>query len=220
MTVYQIGDVVNVVKGTLPKTIPDAQFGFEGDKFFVKVGGVSVPVASAGGTVAMSDTIPFNGKEMTVANPDLTAEIVDGDYYIGGKMAVADPAVKKAWGYGDDVNNLFVIKVTFDGDIDPETFSGTCVGTTTKPITYSKLDGPDFIYYIFSGAVKEFTITYKANAEAEEKTIKIYNNAVLEGAEVSAEETAEEPTEPEGIAAKAVASSAKTVKVEEAKEAE
>ena len=198
MYVYQIGDVVNVVKGTLPKTIPDVQFGFNEDKPFVKFGGVSVPISAAGGTVALSDTIPFNGKEMVVSNPDLTAELIDGDYYITGTMAVIDPAVKAAWGYGADVNNVFVVKVTFDGEIDPATFSGTCVGTESKAISYSKFDGPDYIYYIFNGNIKEFTITYKANADAEEKTIKIYNNATLapattveEGTEDGEEDSAE-----------------------------
>lgn len=181
MFVYQIGEVINVVGGNkqLPKEIPDIQVGFEDGEAFVKFGGVKIPTGVAGGTVAMSDTIPFNGEDMTVSNPDLTAEIVDGDYYIGGTMAVIDPAVKAAWGYGDDVKNVFVVKVTFDGEIDPETFSGTCVGTESKPISYDKFDGPNYIYYIFNGNIKEFTITYKANADAEEKTIKIYNNATL-----------------------------------------
>lgn len=193
LTVYQIGDVVNVVKGTLPKLIPDAQFGFEEDRPFVKFGGVSVPISSAGGTVEMSDSIPLNGKMLSVYNPNLTAELVNGEYNIGGTMSVASQAVKQAWGYGDDVNNLFVVKVIFDGDIDPETFSGTCVGTESKPISYDKFDGPDYIYYIFNGSIKKFTITYKANSSAEEKTIVINNNATLEGVEAVASTEAEAP---------------------------
>ena len=183
MFVYQSkpsnGDYINIVSGNLPKSIPDIQAGFEGGQPVIKVGGVAIQTGANGGTVAMSDTIPFNGVDMAVSNPDLTAKIENGDYYIGGTMAVIDPAVKAAWGYSDDVKNVFVVKVTFEGDIDPETFSGTCIGTETKPISYDKFDGPNYIYYIFNGNIKEFTITYKANADAEEKTIKIYNNATL-----------------------------------------
>lgn len=185
MFVYQKGEVVNVVRGSrqLPKEIPDIQVGFEESTPFVKFGGVSIPIGVAGGIVEMSTTIPFDGKEMEVSNPDLTAEIRDGQYYIGGTMAEVSPEVKKAWGYGDDVKNVFVVKVVFEGDIDPETFSGTCVGTESKPITYDKFDGPDYIYYIFNGNIKTFTITYKANADAEEKTIVINNEATLAGAQ-------------------------------------
>lgn len=185
MFVYQTGEVVNVVAGSqqLPKEIPDIQVGFANDAPFVKFGGVKIPVGAAGGTIEMSTTIPFDGADMTVSNPDLTAEIKDGDYYIGGTMALADPAVLKAWGYDDTVKNVFVVKVIFDGEIDPETFSGTCNALQNKPISYDKFDGPNFIYYIFAGATKTITITYKANAEAEEKTITIHNDAVLEGAD-------------------------------------
>ena len=185
MFVYQTGEVVNVVAGSqqLPKEIPDIQVGFANDAPFVKFGGVKIPVGAAGGTIEMSTTIPFDGADMTVSNPDLTAEIKDGDYYIGGTMALADPAVLKAWGYDGTVKNVFVVKVIFDGEIDPETFSGTCNALQNKPISYDKFDGPNFIYYIFAGATKTITITYKANAEAEEKTITIHNDAVLEGAD-------------------------------------
>lgn len=176
---YQIGDMICLVKGTLPKAIPDIQVGFEGDAPVLLFGGVKIPTSSAGGTVEMSDTIPFDGTDMVVSNPELTAEIRDGDYYIGGTMAVADPAVLKAWGYDSTVKNVFVVKVVFDGDIDPETFSGTCNGLTEKPISYDKFDGPNYIYYIFAGSTKTITITYKANADAEEKTITIHNEAVL-----------------------------------------
>ena len=51
-------------------------------------------------------------------------------------------------------------------------------GKTDKPITYDKFDGPNYIYYIFESVTKVITITYKANADAEEKVIKIYNDAV------------------------------------------
>lgn len=179
MLLYEKNNLLNFVDGRLPQEVPALSVGFVDGEAVILYGGVAVQLSGNGGTVAMSDTIPFNGTEMTVSNPDLTAKIVDGDYYIGGTMAPIDPAVKAAWGYSDDVKNVFVVKVTFEGDIDPETFSGTCVGTETKPITYDKFDGPDYIYYIFNGNVKEFTITYKANSEAEEKTIKIYNQATL-----------------------------------------
>ena len=88
MFVYQTGEVVNVVAGSqqLPKEIPDIQVGFANDEPFVKFGGVKIPVGAAGGTIEMSTTIPFDGADMTVSNPDLTAEIKDGDYYIGGTI--------------------------------------------------------------------------------------------------------------------------------------
>lgn len=179
MFLYEKNNLLNFVDGRLPEDIPALSVGFVDGEAVILYGGVAVQLSGNGGTVAMSETIPFNGAEMTVSNPDLTAKIVDGNYYIGGTMAPVDPAVKAAWGYGDDVKNVFVVKVTFEGDIDPETFSGTCVGTESKPISYDKFDGPNYIYYIFNGNVKEFTITYKANADAEEKTIKIYNEATL-----------------------------------------
>lgn len=192
MFVYQTGEVVNVVAGSqqLPKEIPDIQVGFANDEPFVKFGGVKIPVGAAGGTVEMSTTIPFNGADMTVSNPDLTAEIRDGDYYIGGTMALADPAVLKAWGYDSTVKNVFVVKVVFDtsafdGKITAENFAGQCVALETKDISFAKFDGPDYIYYIFAGSTKTITITYwnTSNKEGTTKTITIHNDAVLEGAD-------------------------------------
>lgn len=183
---YQIGDMICLVKGTLPKAIPDIQVGFEGDAPVLLFGGVKIPTSSAGGTVEMSDTIPFNGTDMVVSNPELTAEIRDGDYYIGGTMAVADPAVLKAWGYDDTVKNVFVVKVIFDtsafgGEITAENFAGECVGLVTKDISFAKFDGPDYIYYIFAGSTKTITITYwnTSDKAGTTKTITIHNDAVL-----------------------------------------
>lgn len=135
-----------------------------------------------GGKVEVSTSIPTNGHNLTVKNPNLNLSVKDGDYYITGSMAVADQSVLNAWGFGPEVKNVFVVKVTFEGEIDPETFSGTCYGTQVKPITHDKFDGPNYIYYIFNGNIPEFTIVYKANATAKQKTIKVYNQATLEQA--------------------------------------
>ena len=180
MFLYEKNNLINFVNGKLPVDIAPLAVGFDADgQAVVLYGGVAVQLGANGGTVEMSDTIPFNGSDMSVPNPDLTAKIENGDYYIGGTMSKASQEVLSAWGYGEDVTHLFVVKVVFNGDIDPDTFSGTCVGTESKPITYAKFDGPNYIYYIFNGNIKEFTITYKANSEAEEQTIKIYNEAAL-----------------------------------------
>ena len=183
MFVYQTGEVVNVVKGNrqLPKEIPDIQVGFEGDKPFVKFSGVEIPVAADGGIIEMTNEITLGGVTMSVPNPDLVTKLVDGGYEIGGTMAVAPADVCKAWGYAEG-SHLFTVRVVFDGDID-ETFSGTCDGKTpNKPIDISKFDGPNYIDYIFDGTTKTITIKYKANKNAEEKTIVITNNATLAGA--------------------------------------
>lgn len=186
--VYQSGDTVNVVNGALPKENPDMQVGFTGGASdwvitFIKIGGVNIPIKSAGGTVEMTDSISLNGVDMSVPNPDLVTTLVDGNYDITGTMAVAPDSVCTAWGYPTGTN-LFTVKVVFEGDIDPETFSGTCSGKVPdKPILYSKFDGPNYINYIFDGSTKVITIKYKANEDAEEKTIVINNNATLAGAE-------------------------------------
>lgn len=192
MLVYQKGNTINVVKGSLPEENPTTQFGFEGSAAdweitFIKIGGVNVPFKAEGGQVEMTNKIVLDGVEMDVPNPDLTTELVDGGYEIGGTMAVAPADVCKAWGYPEG-SHLFTTRVIFEGDIDPETFSGTCDGKTpNKPIDYSKFDGPNYIDYIFDGSTKVITIKYKANAEADEKTIIINNNAVLAGAEEDAD---------------------------------
>ena len=189
MFVYQTGEIVNVVKGNrqLPKAVPDIQVGFEGDTPFVKFGGVSIPVTAEGGVVEMTAGITLNGVEMEVPNPDLTAKLVDGGYEIGGVMAVAPAAVCQAWGYAEG-SCLFTVRVVFEGEID-NTFSGTCDGKVpNKPIDLSKFDGPNYIDYIFDGTTKVITIKYKANENAEEKTIVITNNATLANAEDAGEE--------------------------------
>ena len=188
MLVYQKGNTINVVKGSLPEENPATQFGFEGSAAdweitFIKIGGVNVPFKAEGGQVEMTNKIVLDGVEMDVPNPDLTTTLVDGGYDIGGTMAVAPADVCKAWGYPEG-SHLFTVRVVFEGDIDPETFSGTCDGKVPgKPISYAKFDGPNYIDYIFDGSTKVITIKYKANADAEEKTIVIKNNAVLTGAE-------------------------------------
>ena len=188
MLVYQKGNTINVVKGSLPEENPATQFGFEGSAAdweitFIKIGGVNVPFKAEGGQVEMTNKIVLDGVEMDVPNPDLTTTLVDGGYDIGGTMAVAPADVCKAWGYPEG-SHLFTTRVVFEGDIDPETFSGTCDGKVpSKPISYAKFDGPNYIDYIFDGSTKVITIKYKANADAEEKTIVIKNNAVLAGAE-------------------------------------
>lgn len=206
MFTYQKGNTVNVVKGSLPEENPYIQVGFEGtaadwDLTFIKVGGVNVPVKADGGTVEMLDQITLNGQTMTVSNPNLVTTVTAAGYDISGEMAVADPAVCKAWGYPEG-SHLFTTRVVFDGDIDPETFSGTCDGVVKgKPISYDKFDGPNYIDYIFSGETKEIVIKYKANADAEEKTITITNNATMAGAEDAGEEeeVLEEPVEEEAV---------------------
>lgn len=195
MFTYQKGNTVNVVKGSLPEENPYIQVGFEGtaadwDLTFIKVGGVNVPVKADGGTVEMLDQITLNGQTMTVSNPNLVTTVTAAGYDISGEMAVADPAVCKAWGYPEG-SHLFTTRVVFDGDVDPATFSGTCSGVVKdKPIDPAKFDGPNYIDYIFSGETKEIVIKYKANADAEEKTITITNNATMAGEDAAdAEET-------------------------------
>lgn len=143
---------------------------------------VDIVETGDGGKVEISTSIPTNGHNLTVKNPNLNLSVKEGDYYVTGSMAVADQSVLNAWGFSPEVKNVFVVKVTFEGEIDPETFSGTCYGTQVKPITYDKFDGPNYIYYIFNGNIPEFTIVYKANSTAEQKTIKVYNQATLEQA--------------------------------------
>ena len=191
MLTYQKDNTVNVVKGSLPEENPYIQVGFEGtaadwDLTFIKVGGVNVPVKAAGGTVEMIDKIVLNGQEMTVANPNLVTTITADGYDVSGEMAVAAPAVCQAWGYPEG-SHLFTVRVIFDGEIDPATFSGTCDGAVKgKPISYDKFDGPNYIDYIFTGETKEIVIKYKANENAEEKTITITNNATMAGEEEDA----------------------------------
>lgn len=191
MLTYQKDNTVNVVKGSLPEENPYIQVGFEGtaadwDLTFIKVGGVNVPVKAAGGTVEMIDKIVLNGQEMTVANPNLVTTITADGYDVSGEMAVAAPAVCQAWGYPEG-SHLFTVRVIFDGEIDPATFSGTCDGAVKgKPIDPAKFDGPNYIDYIFTGETKEIVIKYKANENAEEKTITITNNATMAGEEEEA----------------------------------
>lgn len=140
--------------------------------------GVAIQLTSDGGTVSSSNSIPFNGVDMSVPNPDLVVKLEGGEYHLTGKIAAASDSITTAWGY-EKGTHLYVIKVEFAGDIDPETFSGTCDGKVpNKPITYSKFDGPNYIYYILDSSTKVITITYKANSKADKKVIKIYNDAI------------------------------------------
>lgn len=197
---YQKGNTVNVVRGPLPEEVPAIQAGYEGgaedyELTFLKIDGVEVPLKADGGKIEMLDQITLNGQTMTVSNPNLVTKVTAAGYDIGGEMAVADPAVCQAWGYPEG-SHLFTTRVVFDGDIDPETFSGTCDGKVpNKPILYSKFDGPNYIDYIFSGETKKIVIKYKANKDAEEKTITINNNATMAGAEDADEEEAEAAVE-------------------------
>lgn len=201
---YQKGNTVNVVRGPLPEEVPAIQAGYEGgaedyELVSLKIDGVEVPLKADGGKVEMLDQITLNGQTMTVSNPNLVTKVTAAGYDISGEMAVADPAVCKAWGYPEG-SHLFTTRVVFDGDIDPETFSGTCDGVVKgKPISYDKFDGPNYIDYIFSGETKEIVIKYKANADAEEKTITITNNATMAGAEEVDAEESDAPVEEEEV---------------------
>lgn len=179
MFVYQKGKVINVVTGNLPKDNPEIQIGFENEEPIVRINGVNIAVGNGQGGAGLSQTIPFNGKDMAIENPDLKISTDGKDFYVSGTMAKAKEEVLKAWGYGEDVKHLFVVKVVFDGNIVPEEFTGTCVGTESKPITTAKFDGDNFIYYVFNGSVKEFTITYKSSNSEPERSFKIYNKATL-----------------------------------------
>lgn len=185
--VYQKGNTINVVRGHLPEEVPAIQIGFTGgasdwEVSFLKFGGVDIPFKAEGGKVEMLDSISLNGETLSVPNPNLVTEMAEDGYRISGEMAVAPVEVCKAWGYPEG-SHLFTTRVVFDGEIDPATFSGTCDGVTLKPISYSKFDGPNFIDYIFNGTTKKITIKYKANANADEKTIIITNDATLAGAD-------------------------------------
>lgn len=178
MFLYQKDNLLKFVSGRLPEDPAPLAVGFVEDEAVIMYKGVAVQLASDGGTVSPSLTIPTNGVEMSVPNPDLVMKLEGGDYHVTGKIAAASKEVTDAWGY-DEGTHLYVVKVEFEGDIDPDTFSGTCDGKTpNKPISYDKFDGPNYIYYILDSVTKLVTITYKANAEAEEKVIKIYNDAV------------------------------------------
>jgi len=170
--------LLNFVNGALPEDPASLSVGFIENEAVIMYKEVSIQLASDGGNISPSPTIPFNGIDMNVPNPDLFVKLEDGEYHVTGKIAATSDAITTAWGYEKGAH-LYVIKVEFAGDIDPETFSGTCDGKVpNKPITYSKFDGPNFIYYIFDSSTKVITITYKANSKADEKVIKIYNDAI------------------------------------------
>lgn len=178
MFLYQKNNLLNFVNGKLPEDPAPLAVGFVDEDAVIMYKGVAVQLASDGGTVSPSSTISLGGVEMDVPNPDLVMKLEGGEYHVTGKIAAASDEVTTAWGY-DKGAHLYVVKVEFEGDIDPDTFSGTCDGKIpNKPITYDKFDGPNYIYYIFESVTKVITITYKANADAEEKVIKIYNDAV------------------------------------------
>ena len=178
MLLYQKNDLLNFVKGNLPESPAPLSVGFIEDNAVIMYEGVQIQLTSDGGTVSPSDSITLNGVEMNVPNPELVVKLKDGEYHLTGKIATASDEVTSAWGY-EKGTHLYVIKVEFDGDIDPETFSGTIDGKVpNKPITYSKFDGPNYIYYILDSSTKTITIKYKANENAEEKVIKIYNDAI------------------------------------------
>lgn len=178
MFLYQKDNLLNFVNGNLPENPAPLSVGFNENEAVIMYKGVAIQLTSDGGTVSPSNTIILGGVEMEVPNPELVVRLKDGEYYLTGKINAASEEVTSKWGY-EKGTHLYVIKVEFAGDIDPETFSGTIDGKVpNKPITYSKFDGPNYIYYILDSSTKVITITYKANSKAEKKVIKIYNNAI------------------------------------------
>lgn len=128
------------------------------------------------------DQIDLGSGPVTIQNNDLYVTVDNNVFNVEGKMDYVQPADIAKLGYASDVHNLFIVKVTFEGEIIPSQFTGTCIGTETKPIVYSKFDGPNYIYYVLNGNIKKFTITYKSNNSEPERTIIINNNAELKSA--------------------------------------
>lgn len=126
-----------------------------------------------------TNVIDLGSGPVNIDNPDLYITMDGNVFNVGGTMAYVAPEDIAKLGYAEDVHNLFIVKVTFAGNIIPSQFTGTCTGTTVKPITYEKFDGPNYIYYVFNGNIKQFTIKYKSNNSEPERTIIINNNATL-----------------------------------------
>lgn len=60
--------------------------------------GVAIQLTSDGGTVSPSNSIPFNGVDMSVPNPDLVVKLEGGEYHLTGKIAAASDSITTAWG--------------------------------------------------------------------------------------------------------------------------
>ena len=163
------------------KLAPTIELAFKNGVPAVIVDGCKLSVGLAGGMVGLKDAITLNGKVTSFPNPDLVMEAKEDGYHLTGKIALIDPQVAKDLGWAPN-KNLFVAKITFEGDIDPKTFSGSWEGTggMIVYIKYDDFSGPNFIYQLFDGKDTEVTIKYKASTSAQEKTIKIFNDAVLE----------------------------------------
>lgn len=188
MFVYQNGEVLNIVKGNMPKAIPEISVGFEGESTVIKIGGVTIPTASSEGTIQLTDTVISGGRTFDIVNPDLTVTLENNGYTLSGTVSPASDETTTYWGYEKDAP-LYVVRVVFDGitDItDPEqaaAFSGVCNGKTdAKPIDPAKFDGPNYIDYVFDASQKDYsvgsgpiTIEYSTDNKATTKTITITN---------------------------------------------
>lgn len=180
--VYQKGDTVNMVSGSVPKEVPELTVGIKDEKAFVKVGGVNIPTSASGGTIEVANSFTVDGKVYEVSNPGLTISL-DGDKYVlTGEIAPAPQSVLDLWNWA--VENVYVVKVVFDGfDKNSEQeFEGTITpypvdneAGTEKPIDIKKFDGPNYIYYTLNGANHKYVIQYTVDGEP--KDITIENNA-------------------------------------------
>lgn len=164
MFVYQNGETLNIVKGYMPKAIPEISVGFANDTTFVKIGGVDIPVSSTQGTIQVQNSVSLNGQSFEIDNPDLTVTLNNNEYVLSGTASPASSATTTAWGYEADAP-LYVVRVVFDGitDInDPEQaakFRGVCNGKIeNKPIDPTKFDGPNYIDYVFDASGKDYWV--------------------------------------------------------------
>lgn len=170
-------DAISKFKAVEVDEVPDANEADAGTVYFVRQ---NTSASTDKARLNLYKTVNIFDSDLSVPNPDLiiTADEA-GDFHIGDKIAYTNPETIKKFGYPDPApQNLFIIKVTFEGEID-ETFSGTITGKDPKPIEYSKFDGDNFMYWCLFGTTSEYTVKYKANSSAEEKEFKIKIDAEL-----------------------------------------
>ncbi len=99
------------------------------------------------------------------------------DYVVTGNLLTYSAADVKKFGYPESVRTMFAMKLTVPNVTDTVTLEVAGDSKPANKYTKKNFDGKDFIYIVFRGDRKTFTITVKASETSTARVITVTNNA-------------------------------------------